>query len=97
MEKLFLSNIELEELSAAITADVLEKLLPVILAEIKKETSPIYIKPRQAGELISMSGSFVRKLVHKGELTGYFPGSDLRIKRSELIKYMESRGTKIKR
>lgn len=94
-DKFILSNFNPEEVSDIISEQVLAKVLHVIKSELKRDVSaPVLLKPREAAQLISMSESFVRKLVREGKLSASYPGSDLMIIRSELLEYIESRTVK---
>lgn len=88
MNKIVITEISIQEFSK-----LLRNSLVTALEEIKRKEAAgeRFLKPRDAGDLIGHSESFVRKLVKKGQLKGYYPGSSLVVSYTELMEWMATR------
>lgn len=91
MEKVILTNLEVEEFVEAISQKIIKRILPVVQAasDKKEKEGPVYLKVKEAAAMIGHSKDFVYKLVKEGELTGYSPGADLVVRKDELQAFME--------
>ena len=94
-DKIILTSVELDELSESISREIekaLAELLPKLLsANSQDECELVLIKPSEAGDIAGHSSAFIRKLVKRGVLSAYYPGSDLRISKKELIEWLDTR------
>jgi len=74
--------------------DLLEALAEQVAARVLEATSPPpedYWTTERAAEYLAVAPERIRELVRAGAVAGYRDGRNLRVKRSELDRYMEGR------